>query len=246
MTKFNVEETFNPEEYLYFYRNMLTFERTQKEIDFLVKHTQLNYPLEILDLACGHGRHSNLLAHLGHSVTGIDVTEGFLKLAQKEAVKLHVRVNYHQQDMRDLNYENSFDRVYALYTAIGYFDDPQNEKVFRNIYAALKPGGMFCFDSHNRDTYLTYAVPSSITEIEGNFMIDEHSFDTLTGLNTTRRTVLYKGAKKTFNFSVRFYNPTELSALFKAIGFSNITFYENWEGKQISQNCKRMIVTTQK
>lgn len=96
----------------------------------------------------GHGRHANVLAQMGHNVTGIDYTQGFLKIAQEEAFKIGVKVNYIHQDMRNINYNNVFDRIFALFTAIGYFDDDQNEKIFKNIYNALKPNGIFCFDSH--------------------------------------------------------------------------------------------------
>ena len=87
MIEINFEETFNPEEYLYFYRDTLTSERLKKEINFLVKYAELDRPLEILDLACGHGRHANALAQLGHKMTGIDITDGFLKLAKKRSLK---------------------------------------------------------------------------------------------------------------------------------------------------------------
>lgn len=59
---------FEEGEYLYFYQKVLTSERLQKEIDFLLAHTHLDHPLKILDLACGHGRHANPLAKLGHRV----------------------------------------------------------------------------------------------------------------------------------------------------------------------------------
>ena len=90
--EFNFEETFNSEEYLYFYRDFLTPERLKQEIDFLIKYAELSQPLEILDLACGHGRHSNVLAQHGHKVTGIDITDGFLEIAKEEASKLGVNV----------------------------------------------------------------------------------------------------------------------------------------------------------
>lgn len=86
---------------------------------FLIKYAALDRPTDILDLACGHGRHANALAKLGHRVTGIDITEIFLKVAQEEAKKLAVKVNYIQQDMRDLDYKEAFDRVFVLFTAIG-------------------------------------------------------------------------------------------------------------------------------
>ena len=101
--EFNFEETFNAEEYLYFYWDLFTQERLKKEIDFLVKYAELDRPLEILDLACGHGRHANALAQLGHKVTGIDITDGFLKVAKEEAKQLNLDVKYIHQDMREID-----------------------------------------------------------------------------------------------------------------------------------------------
>lgn len=244
--KFDLEETFNSEEYLYFYSDVLSQERQQEEVDFLVKYTELDRSKEILDLACGHGRHANALAQLGHKVTGIDITEGFLKLAKKEASKFKVKVKYIQDDMRNINYNQSFDRIYVMYTAIGYFDDEDNEQVFRKIFKALKPGGIFCFDSHNRDTFLTYFQRSSVVERDGNFMLDQRSYDSLTGHCLTKRTIIYKNNKKSFHFTVRFYNPTDILKLFKEVGFSSVTFYENWAGKLLGQDSKRMIIVAKK
>lgn len=243
---FDFENTFNAKEYLYFYKDALTQEKLKEEIDFLVKYTHLDKPLKILDLACGHGRHANVLAKLGHHVTGMDLTEGFLEQAKEEAAKLNVHVHYIQQDMRELEAKEAFDRVFVLYTAIGYFDDEQNEQVFRKIFNALKLGGIFCFDSHNRDTFLTYFLPSSIVERDNNFMIDQRTFDTLTGHCKTNRTVIFNQSIKTFPFTVRFYNPTEIIKLFKEIGFSRVEFYESWDGKLLTQDAKRMIVVAKK
>ncbi len=126
--EFNFKEAFNPEEYLYFYRDILTHERLKKELDFLVKYTELNEPLEILDLACGHGRHANALAQLGHKVTGIDITEGFLKYAREEASKLNVEVNYINQDMKELKFNN---------TSSGRITMALNRGVFPFLFRAL-------------------------------------------------------------------------------------------------------------
>lgn len=244
--KFDVKEVFNPDEYLYFYQETLSSERKQKEIDFLVKYTELDKPLKILDLACGHGRHANAFATLGHNVTGIDVTKGFLEIAKKEARSLGVQVDYQHGDMRELNYKNTFDRIYVLFTAIGYFEDDENQKVFQKIFDALKPGGIFCFDSHNRDTFMTYFQPSTVIEKDGNWMIDQHEFNTTTGRCRTKRAIIMNQTTKMFEYSVRFYNPTELLALFNQIGFSSLSFYGSWDGKEIDSHSKRLIVVAKK
>ncbi len=244
--EFDFENTFNAEEYLYFYQNILTSERTKKEIDFLIKYAEIDHPLEILDLACGHGRHANVLAQLGHEVTGIDYTQEFLKIAQEEASKLGVKVNYIHMDMRKIDYSCIFDRIFVLFTAIGYFDDDQNEQVFKNIFHALKPNGIFCFDSHNRDTFSTYYSPSSVVKREGNFLIDHINFDSLSSRSVTKRTIIYNQLTKSFQFSIRLYSPTEIMKLLKKIGFSTITLYEDLNGKLLGPESKRMFVLARK
>jgi hypothetical protein len=78
---FDFRVVFEPEDYLYLYRDALTKDRTGKELEFLVEKLELKSPIKILDLACGYGRHS--LAKLGHQITGVDVTQGFLDIDQK-------------------------------------------------------------------------------------------------------------------------------------------------------------------
>lgn len=58
---FDFEAVFEPDDYLYFYADAINEERTKKKIEFLVKELELDKPMKILDLACGHGRHANLL-----------------------------------------------------------------------------------------------------------------------------------------------------------------------------------------
>ena len=79
---FDFGAVFEPEDYLYFYRDRLTKERTGKEMEFLVEKLELTKPMKIPDLVCGCGRHS--LAKLGHQITGADVTQGFLDIAKRE------------------------------------------------------------------------------------------------------------------------------------------------------------------
>ena len=41
---FDFENTFDAEEYLYFYQDILSDERLKKEIDFLIKYAELDHP----------------------------------------------------------------------------------------------------------------------------------------------------------------------------------------------------------
>ena len=84
---FDFDAVFHPENYLYFYEDTLTEERTLKEVDFLVRELALDSPKRILDLACGHGRHANRLAERGHSVVGLDRGRRFLEIAEEDVAE---------------------------------------------------------------------------------------------------------------------------------------------------------------
>ena len=93
---FDLNEVFEVDDYLYFYSESLTDERTDSEVTALINLLELQAPMKILDLACGYGRHANRLASLGHQVIGVDLVPGFLDIARKAAAARHLQVEFHQ------------------------------------------------------------------------------------------------------------------------------------------------------
>ncbi len=202
--------------------------------------------MRILDLACGHGRHANYLAELGHRVTGVDITAGLLEIAKKDAEEREVTVKYIQEDMREISFKDEFDRVLLLYTSFGYFEDEENLRVLENVAQALKPGGLFCFDTHNRDVFLKHFLPYIVTEKENDLMIDRITFDSATGRMYNRRIVIRNSKRKDKPFFVRFYNPTELRNLLRDGGFKWCKIYGDWDGNLVTSDSRRMIVVAKK
>ena len=243
---FDFEAVFEVDDYLYFYQETLTDERTESEVLSLVSLLELERPMEILDLACGFGRHTNRLAALGHSITGIDLTPGFLDIARKDAKERQVKVTYLQGDMRQLSYAGEFDRVLLLFTAFGYFDDASNLQVLANIQHALKPGGLLIFDLPNRDAQLRDQKPAFVIEKEGNLMIDRLSFDSLRGRSINKRIVIRDGIRKDKPFSIRLYNPNEIQGMLDNAGLELYHLYGGLDGKEYTAESHRMVVLARK
>ncbi len=152
---FDPRPVFEVDDYLYFYRDALTDERSEAEVRALVSLLALDKPMQILDLACGYGRHTNRLAALGHTLTGIDLMPGFLDMARQDAQQRKVDVVYRQGDMRHIDFHQEFDRVLLLFTAFGYFSDEGNLQVLVNVQKALKPGGLLVFDMNTAYAFST-------------------------------------------------------------------------------------------
>lgn len=134
------------EDYLYFYEPLLTDEWSDGETDRIWRLAELEPGMEVLDLACGHGRIANRLAARGARVTGLDATPMFLDLARAEASARDVDVDYVNGDMRELPWESRFDAVVCWFTSFGYFGDDDNRLVLRETQRALKPGGRLLLD----------------------------------------------------------------------------------------------------
>lgn len=244
--KFDFEAVFEPDDYLHFYRETLTEERTKKEIEFLMNELELDRPNKILDLACGHGRHANYLAELGHHVTGVDITLGFLEIAKRDANEKGVSVKYIHSDMRKIDFKEEFDRVLLLYTSFGYFEDKDNFKVLQNVARALTPGGLFCVDLHNRDVFLKNFCPFFVEEKGNDLMIDRRTFDNVTGRLYTRRIVIRNGKRKDKPFVIRLYNVTEIRELLNRVGLSITKIYGDWAATPFTSDSRIMIIIAKK
>src|SRR5688500_10831438 len=112
--RFDVDEVFD-EDYLWFYEPMLEA-RNAADGERVWRARELAPGLEVLDAPCGHGRIANDLAERGCRVTGLDRSELFLERARADARGRGVEVEYVQGDLRELPWEDRFDRVLNWFT----------------------------------------------------------------------------------------------------------------------------------
>ncbi len=113
--------------------------------------------LEGLDVGCGEGHNTRLLAERGARMTGIDISERFVRFA-REAERGRPRgIDYELASAVDLPFEAaSFDFATAF---MSLMDIPETERALAEVFRVLKPGGFFqfsithpCFDTPHRKT----------------------------------------------------------------------------------------------
>lgn len=132
-------------------QNQSWVEDTQRQVDFLVDKLELKGGEQILDLACGFGRHSLELARRGFAVTGVDITPDYVRYATQQAQTEQLNARFFCSDIRDVHFYNEFDVVLNMADgAVGYLEnEEENLKIFRVIADALKPGGKHFMDIMN-------------------------------------------------------------------------------------------------
>ena len=243
-TETDYDALFNAENYLYFNQDsFLTAEKTKLEIQFVREKLGIHKNTSLLDLACGHGRHANVLAKESRRIVGLDTNVDFLKLARKQATSVGVNnATYIKQDIRKLDYTAQFERAMMLNTVFGLFRDEENCDLLRRINRALKPAGQFCFDVINRDMILVDFQPDYIFEKDGNLLLDRCSFDPRTGRMTNRRVYLKNGLQTNAHFSLRVYNYTEIVALLAAANFKIVEAFADWHANPIGCKSKKIVI----
>lgn len=237
---FDTEALFD-EDYLYFYAELLTDERSDAEADVIWRAGDVRDGDAVLDLACGHGRIANRLAARGARVVGVDATPLFLERARNDAQARGVSVDYRQGDMRELSYENEFDVVVFWFTAFGYFGDDIDRDVLRRICRALRPGGRLLMELNHGPVLMRGYLPAITMRRGDDVCVDEHSFDPVTARIHTARTVVRDGRSRSFRFSVRLFAFPELRDWLLAAGFTRVDAFSG-DGQTLDENSRRMVV----
>lgn len=111
-----------------------------------VERFQRSGATRVLDLGCGAGRETALLAQNLPFVIGVDAADAGLALAGQQAIQRERRVPLALADARYLPFQPaSFDGVYCfglLHEFVGEFAADDVKLVMDSVYAVLKPGGV--------------------------------------------------------------------------------------------------------
>jgi len=240
---------FFDDDYLRIYRPQFTEERTAAEVDFLSSALAAPHGAEVLDLACGFGRHAIGMARRGYAVTGVDFNPRYLEIAAAEARLAGVTVRWMPGDMRSLAMDRSFDAVYSFFTSFGYFSDTENERVLGHIARALRPGGRFLIDMANRERHITHPqLRTWHQRDDGALHMEEATLDLATSRVTSRQILIPAdgSAQVVKTFDLRVYTCAELTALLARQG---LVTREVWGGSDRSlytSESRRMILLAER
>jgi SAM-dependent methyltransferase len=182
-------------------------ERTRKEIDFVLERLELAPGARVLDVACGHGRHSLELARRGFDVTGVDLSPRAIAFAREAAEREALSATFLERDARDVGFESEFEAAINLFTsALGYFDEEaENQRVVDGVARALRTGGSFLVDTINLLSLARGFRDLHWEEYEsGTLMVERREFDFERGRTRADWTfVRGDGSRRTLRHSLR-------------------------------------------
>ena len=119
----------------------------------------------ILDLGCGTGTLTQLLAGRGYDMIGIDNAQEMLQIAMDKREASGLDILYLLQDMREFELYGTVGAVVCVCDSVNYLlEGEEIIKTFRLVNNYLFPGGIFLFDFNTVYEYQTVIGDATIAE----------------------------------------------------------------------------------
>lgn len=188
----------------------------------LIQKLDINPNAEVLDLACGKGRHSIFLNEKGLDVTGVDLSKESITYAKQfENEKLHFDVH----DMREV-YPKKFDYVFNLFTSFGYFEnDEENQNVVNSMKKMLKKDGILVIDFLNAHKTIANLVAKEEKTLNG--IIFKITRNLINGFIV--KTIAFEDEGKQYSYQerVKALNLNDFKTFFEKAGLELKEIYGN-------------------
>jgi D-alanine-D-alanine ligase len=211
-------------------------EITKTEVDVFTSVLKLPTDCNILDLACGQGRHSLELARRGFSnISGLDRSHYLIRKAKSASQQEGLKITFKEGDARKLPFPaDSFDAVMILGNSFGYFESNEDDvMVLKEVFRVLKPGGIFLIDVADGSYLRDHFQPRSWEWIDKKYFVcRERSLATDNERLISREVITHaeKGIVVDQFYAERLYSSDMLTEIFTKAGYRNITFHDTIEG----------------
>jgi SAM-dependent methyltransferase len=190
--------------------------------EFVLKHVAARawQGQRVLDLGCGTGNSSIPFFSRGYEVIGLDRSPEMLAIARSKLPP----VTFVEADFRDFQVAEPVDLTVSMFDSLNNLTDPADfVRTARNVWTALRPGGLFVFDINTsaglRDLWELGNAEGYAGEVYYHW---EHHFDETTRLATVNAYCEQGELAFTEVHIERAYEPTEVKELLLQAGFTDV------------------------
>ena len=148
----------------------------------------------VLELGCGTGNLTELLASMGYDMIGVDCSGDMLGTAMEKREASGLDILYLHQDMREFELYGTVRAVVSVCDSMNYITEYEELKqVFRLVNNYLDPGGLFVFDLNTEYKYREILGSQTIAESrEDCGFIWENEYDNEAKLNDYELTLVIR------------------------------------------------------
>ena len=235
-------------------RSVCDVDITRLEVDIICEMLSLQKDQHILDLCCGHGRHSLALYERGFTnCTLLDYSQFLIDCVGKEVSRRNFEMEIIRVDARTTGLSSeTFDVVIIMGNSLGYITEIDSDlDILLESFRVLGKGGKILVDVINGSSVSDKFNPLAWYEI-GDDIVVCRAREIANNKVNAREIILSKkeGLIRDQTYSIRFYTPESLMLLLERAGFSDIIICTEFSPhqKKSDYGCMndRMIITGSK
>lgn len=218
------------------------FEAAEEQVSQLLRLVEFEGQ-DVLDLACGPGRHAIALGSRGFRVTGVDRSPFLLAKAEDRAKEQGVEVEWVLQDMREFVRADSYDLAINMFTSFGFFDEKSDDlMVLRNMHRSLREDGALVIDVVGKEWLARHFQPTSASDGPGGIVVVNRReiFDDWTRIRIEWIVVDGQHAES-YKFHHTIYSGQELRDRLLLAGFREVRLYGDVEGNEYGPEARRLV-----
>ncbi|MBR6729141.1 MAG: class I SAM-dependent methyltransferase [Clostridia bacterium] len=228
----------------------VSYEKIADFIEWLFKKNNLS-PELVLDLACGTGTVTSLLARRGYDMLGADASEDMLAEARKKEGSESIL--YLHQAMENFELYGTVDAIICVLDSINYLTEPKNlKKTFALCANYLNPGGLLIFDVNSEYKFREILGQETYTyETEDVFYVWENDYNEESRLCDLYLTFfkeepngLYRRLEETH--TQRAYSEAELTDALEKAGFAVLARYDDYTKNVPNEYSQRVVYEAKK
>lgn len=203
----------------------------------------------VLDLGCGTGTMTELLAAKGYDMIGVDYSEDMLEIAMEKREASGHDILYLLQDMREFELYGTVGAVVSICDSVNYITEEEDlEEVFRLVNNYLDPKGVFIFDFKTLYNYQTVLGDRTIAEKreECSFIWDNYYYED-ERINEYELTLFIQDEGDLYRkfeeiHYQRAYTLEEMIRLVKASGLEFVAAYDAFTKKVPNEKSERIYM----
>ena len=207
----------------------------------------------VLDLGCGTGSMTELLAGASYDMIGVDASEEMLELAYEKRAESGHDILYLLQDMREFELYGTVRAIVSVCDSLNYITEEEDLlQVFRLVWNYLDPDGVFFFDMNTIYKYKEMLGETTIAENreEGSF-IWENYYDPEEQLNQYDLTLYVRDEDDRY---VRFeethiqkaYALERVLELLEMAGLKAERIFDSDTGKEVTDTTGKFCIAARK
>lgn len=224
------------------------YEAWCEQVTAILQENEVGEGELVLDLGCGTGTLTELLAAKGYDMIGVDVSEEMLQRAMEKREASGRSILYLLQDMREFELYGTVKAVVSVCDSLNYLlEDEDVVETFRLVNNYLDPEGCFIFDFNTLHKYRDVIGDATIAENRENCsFIWENYYHEEECINEYEVTFFIKEGEYYRRFEEthyqRGYTADEMKAFIEEAGLAFVSMYDADTLKEVTPESERICM----